>query len=184
MKTRSNRVKYGFLGLRSGLSRATAVIKRRTSAREHPVVVSIVESVRLDKNCTPVMYTARPCGWALARESPHTRVYRPLKEGQMNWRVVPWEDSRDDVDVGWIVRLRGGVAVVHFDRLDITVAQAACALRRSILFNGGQVIFDYTSATMDTTHDGKTTVWERESILRDAIPPTERSRIFVHCSFC
>ena len=183
MKTRSGQVKYGFLGLRSGRA-LSAVCRRRASYGDRPVVVSIVQGVRLDKHYVPITCAGRPCAWILTRESTHTRVYGPLKKGETDWRDVPWEESRDDVDVGWIVRLREGVAVIHFDRLDITVAQAAQALTRSLQFNGDKVVFDHRTATMDTKRDGKTIVWERKSTLREAIPPSERPRIFVHCSFC
>lgn len=180
MKTRSGRIKYGFLGSRSGLVRKTAV------APTEDVFVTLVEDVRLDKSLTPITtHAAHPCAWIVTRESAHTRVYATTREGHMDWRVVPWDESERGVDVAWVLRARKRAFVVHFSRLDITVARAASALRRSILFCGGDVVFDHQTATLDTTTpDGKNTAWGRRALIRDAVPKTDEARIFLPCSFC
>lgn len=178
MKTRSGRIKYGFLGSRSGLV-------RKTVAPTEDVFVTLVEDVRLDKSLTPITHSAQPCAWVVTRESAHTRVYATTREGHMDWRVVPWDESERGVEVAWVVRTRKRVLVVHFSRLDITVAQAATALRRSILFSGGDVVFDHQTATLDTTtRDGKNKAWGRRALIRDAVPKTDEARIFLPCSFC
>ena len=181
MKTRSGQKKYGFLGLRSG--RGLGLIRKKAPT-SRAVVISLVEDVRLDKFSLPVTECSRPCAWILTHESSHTKVYGTTREGHMDWRVVPWDNPNGGLDVAWIIRMRKRHAVVHFDRLDITVAQAASALRRSIIFSGGDVVFDPRTAMLDTACDGKNTVWERRTLLRDAVPKTNNSRVFLPCSFC